>query len=258
MADVTPDSEPTAETDQSTKTEVQKKPDQKKESWPSIVLSTVLNLVIAIVVVAIIQGFFVKVYQVPSGSMETTLNVGDRIVVNRLAYNGAVPPTGDIIVFRADSNWEDEVQDSGSSFLETLAKGFGDLTGIGPSNEKFLVKRVIAQGGDTVECCTAEGALKVNGQAVDEPYIFEDFPFAPGGIDCTTEPRSYRCFDPITVPEGQVLVMGDHRSASSDSVINCRFTTEDTESSCARFVKKEDVIGRVFFKIWPVTDWRGF
>lgn len=263
MADVTPDSDsprepldsPQAAESTSKKDDVTK----KKESWPSIILSTCLNLIIAIAVIALIQAFFVKVYQVPSGSMETTLNVGDRIVVNRLAYNGAEPPREDIVVFRADSNWQDELPDSNSSFLETLVKGFGDITGIGPSNEKFLVKRVIAQGGDTVECCTAEGKLKVNGQAIEENYIFEDFPFAPGAMDCSTQPRSYRCFGPITVPEGQILVMGDHRSASSDSVINCRFAdTATTDQSCVRFVKKEDVIGRVFFKLWPISAWQGF
>lgn len=255
MAEETPDESTTAAKPQ---TDSEKK-SQKKDSWPSVILSTCLNLIIAIAVVALVQAFFVKVYQVPSGSMETTLNVGDRIVVNRLAYNGAEPPRGDVVVFKADSAWEEEIPDANQSALETIAKGFGDLTGIGPSNEKFLVKRVIAQGGDTVECCTAEGALKVNGEAVNEPYIFEDIPFTSGSLDCSSQSKSYRCFGPITVPEGEVLVMGDHRSASSDSVINCRYAdVEQGDQSCARFVKKENVIGRVFFKLWPITDWRGF
>ncbi|WP_084637065.1 signal peptidase I [Neomicrococcus aestuarii] len=249
MADETPHESSTVKTPETEK---------KKDSWTSVLLSTALNLIIAIAVVALVQAFFVKVYQVPSGSMETTLNVGDRIVVNRTAYNGAEPPTGDIIVFRADENWSEELPEGSTSFLGSLAKGFGDITGIGPSNEKYLVKRVIAQGGDTVECCTSEGTLTVNGEAINEDYIYEDLPFVPGSLDCSTDPQSYRCFGPITVPEGQVLVMGDHRSASSDSVINCRYEGVAADDSCARFVKKEDVIGRVFFKLWPVTDWRGF
>jgi signal peptidase I len=221
-------------------------------------LSTALNVVAAIVVIALVQGFLVKVYSVPSGSMESTLNVGDRILVNRLAYNAGGPKPGDIVVFRADAAWGASAGDEPAGVLEALVRGFGDLTGIGPSNEDFLVKRVVGAGGDTVECCSAEGALVRNGEPLNEDYILEDPAFAPGGPDCGSDPRSLRCFGPVEVPEGSLLVLGDHRGASADGVLACRGRAENDQSGCARFVDEENVVGRVVAKLWPPADWRGF
>ena len=109
--------------------------------------------------VALVQMFLVKVYSVPSGSMEATLNVGDRILVNRLAYGGGAPSSGEIVVFGADEAWQQEFLPNEQDAAERMLRGFGDLTGIGPSNEKFLVKRVIGAPGDTVECCSRTGRL---------------------------------------------------------------------------------------------------
>lgn len=221
-------------------------------------LLTLVNVVVAVAVVALVQMFLVKVYSVPSGSMEATLNVGDRILVNRLAYGGGAPPSGEIVVFGADEAWQQEFLPNEQDAAERMLRGFGDLTGIGPSNEKFLVKRVIGAPGDTVECCSPDGAVMVNGEALAEDYLYEDFDFVPGTLDCASTPVSFRCFGPIAVPEDKVLVLGDHRSTSSDSVATCRGRDREAQDTCARFVSPSDVVGKVVLKAWPPSDWRAF
>ncbi|GAB3669575.1 hypothetical protein GCM10027591_16300 [Zhihengliuella somnathii] len=211
-------------------------------------LSFALNLFVALVVVSLLQAFVVKVFNVPSGSMEQTLNVGDRILVNRLAYGAAEPETGDVVVFEAREGWESPSTPDGP--LRAAAEWFGDLTGIGPSSTHYLVKRVIGTPGDTVECCTADGGLTVNGEPLDEPYVYNDYPFSPDVQDCTTAARSARCFGPVRVGEGQYLVMGDHRGNSSDSVIACR--GREDAGSCLRPVDEDALVGRVVLKIWPL------
>ncbi|AIY03580.1 signal peptidase I [Arthrobacter sp. PAMC 25486] len=211
--------------------------------------SVLINLVAAVVVIALVQTFFVKMYVVPSGSMQGTLLIGDRILVNRTAYAGAVPPRGDVVVFSADETWDEAGQKKGNPVKE-MARYFGDVTGIGPSHEKFLVKRVIGVPGDVVDCCSAAGALQVNGVAQEEPYIQGDLPFDEAGPNCESTPRSARCFGPVTVPEGKLLVLGDHRGNSNDSVYACRGTAETGD--CLKLVPVENVIGHTFATVLPL------
>ncbi|MDY6055324.1 signal peptidase I [Micrococcus sp.] len=213
--------------------------------------SVLLNVVVALVVVSVVQAFFVKVYSVPSGSMEQTLNVGDRMLVNRMAYPDGLAGSQDVVVFTADEAWAQPTGPDGP--LEAVVKTFGDITGIGVSHEQALVKRVIGTPGQTVECCSTNGAVVVDGTPLDEPYIHQDLPFLPGSLDCTTEPRSPRCFPALTVPEGNHLVLGDHRSNSADSVIACRGLA--AAGDCARFVPHEEIVGEVFATIWPPGNW---
>ncbi len=215
-----------------------------------------LNLAAAVVVIALVQTFFVKMYVVPSGSMQDTLAVGDRILVNRTAYAGGVPPRGDVVVFSATEAWNEGGTSKGGPVKE-LARYFGDVTGIGPSHEKFLVKRVIGVPGDLVECCTAEGAVAVNGNALDEPYIKNNLPFTAGAAECSGTPRSVRCFGPVTVPDGQLLVLGDNRGNSNDSVYACRGGSGgeagEQDGSCLKFVPLENVIGHTFATVLPLS-----
>ena len=126
----------------------------------------------------------------------------------------------------------------------------GDLTGIGPSNTAYTVKRVIGLPGETVSCCSSDGRVTVDGTPLDEPYVYEDLPFTPGTMDCASTPRSTRCFPDIRVPEGNLLVLGDHRSQSADSVFGCRGARDGPE--CARFVPEERVVGPVVLRFWPL------
>ena len=107
-------------------------------------------------------------------------------------------------------------------------------------------------GSANVWTYSAGSGPVVDGQPLDEPYVYEDLPFTPGTLDCSSSPRSPRCFPEITVPRENLIVLGDHRSESADSVIGCRGATDGPE--CARFVPKDRVVGPVVLRFWPLTD----
>lgn len=210
------------------------------------------HAVLALIVVSLIQGFLLKVYQVPSGSMEQTLNVGDRVLVNRTAYAFTEPQRGDVTVFRKPATWGPGPE-HGS--LRTAVGWFGEVTGIGPSNTEYVVKRLIGVPGDTVECCGSGGQLTVNGEAIAEPYVFQDLPFDPGNRDCTTAVASPRCFGPIRLGQDQYLLLGDHRSDSDDSVAACRSAAAETD--CVKTAGRSDLVGTVEWFLFPFEKWGG-
>lgn len=226
-----------------------------KPLWRRIFGSVWFNLFAAILVVALVQSFVVKLYAVPSSSMEQTLETGDRILANRLAFVAGNPERGDVVVFNSGSTWAPRAPSSDSA-LETSVKWLGGLFGIGPGTEHTLVKRVVAVGGETVSCCNSSGSVLVNGVALTEPYISDDLPFIPGTLDCTTEAVSDRCFPPFTVPRNQFVVLGDHRSNSADSMADCRGKTSPGECTVAT-VRRSDLVGKVFAIVWPIPRWGG-
>lgn len=221
------------------------------------------HLLAVLVILGLTQAFFVKIGRVPSASMQQTLEVGDRVLVNRLAYSfgeDLAPQNRDIIVFKTDELlWPQPAQPTSNAAIEQLKHGvkfvFGDLLGIGPATEPLMMKRVIGTSGQTVECCSAAGKLKVDSVELDEPYIFEDLPFSVGSADCSSTPVSSRCFAPVTVPKGMLLVLGDHRSNSSDGISLCRGKEvgEPSTENCARWVRVDDVIGKPFVRFWPLN-----
>ncbi len=169
---------------------------------------TVVVVAIALALSVLIQTFVAKPFVIPSGSMERTLHgcVGcnnDRVLVDRVTYRFSDPRPGDIVVFRGPAGWTTEAPAAESNPL-TWAAG---LVGLGPASEEDFVKRVIAVGGQTVQCCDATNRVLVDGVALDEPYVF----YEPGS-DPVQQP-----FGPVTVPEGQLWMMGDHRNNSADS-----------------------------------------
>ncbi|WP_291794375.1 signal peptidase I [Brevibacterium sp.] len=224
------------------------------------------HLAAALLVLGLVQAFLVKQFQVPSGSMEQTLQVGDRILVNRLAYAApwadGTPENGDVVVFHTQEDlWpsntpapEASLTHSAKQLVKRVA---GDWLGIGPGTKHMLVKRVIGTPGQTVECCDAEGRLLVDGQPLDEPYVFDDLPFEAGRMDCETEARSQRCFAPVTVPEDRLLMLGDHRGNSSDGITQCRSAAAEPAGDCVRWVRTEDVTGEAFSIIWPLGRFGG-
>jgi signal peptidase I len=212
------------------------------------------HLLVALLVVALVQALVVKAYAVPSTSMEHTLEVGDRVLANRVAYAAGGPERADVVVFRANGTWAASAPPSRGIVRDAFA-WLGGLAGIGPGTEYTLVKRVIGLPGETVACCDAAGRVTVDGAPLDEPYVFQDPPFQHGSLDCESALRSTRCFPPIVVPEGSYLVLGDHRSHSADSVIGCRGISSGAE--CARFVDRGDVIGRVWQIVYPFPRWGG-
>ncbi len=212
--------------------------------------SVLVNLVVALAAVSLLQAFVVRVHNVASGSMQETLGVTDRVLTFKLAYVTSAPARGDIVIFGHGDTWETERRTPDPNPLVQALRLVGDITGIGPSNQSFTVKRVLGVGGERVDCCDAEGRVRVDGAPLAEPYVYRDLPFRPGALDCATTPRSSRCFGPIEVPAGRLLVLGDHRSNSADSVIGCRRADADL-AACARFVDVRQVSGRVVARLWP-------
>lgn len=222
-------------------------------TWRRVTGSPWFHLVLAFVVVGLLLTFVAKPYLVPTESMQGTLEPDDRVLVNRLAYVGSEPATGDIVVFDADESWGEHTAGEGNWF-KAAARWFGEVTGFGPSGAHTLVKRVIAGPGQTVECCSPEGAILVDGEPLDEPYIANDPAFVPGELDCETTPASTRCFAPVTVPEGAYLVLGDNRGNSADSAVACRGLV-DADPGCWRWMHRSDVVGKVGMIFWPVGRW---
>jgi signal peptidase I len=197
-------------------------------------------LVIAFVLALVVKTFFVQAFFIPSGSMEQTLHgcpgcTGDRVLVNKVPYWFGEPEPGDVVVFKGPDTWTPEVTvaDPGNWFTSSML-WLGRTVGVAPPSEDDFVKRVIAVGGQTVECCDAEGRVLVDGQPLDEPYIFENTPI------------ELRAFAPVTVPEGRLWVMGDHRSASSDSKAHVGDRYSGT-------IGVDDVIGKAAIRVWPVS-----
>ena len=220
----------------------------RRSAWRRVRRSPITHVIAAFVVLALVQLFFVKPFQVPSESMTPTLQTGDRILADRISLSVSDPGRGDVVVFSRPDTWTTDAAPRGA--LRTAAGWVGDLVGFGPSNLDALVKRVIGTPGTTVRCCSAEGKVEVDGEALDERYVRNDLPFVAGQLDCDSVPTSTRCFGPISVPTGQYLVMGDNRSNSADSVVGCRGAPASAD--CARFVPRGDLIGEVRALLWPL------
>lgn len=140
-------------------------------------LLMVRTLVIGLASLALAQGLLVRVFAIPSSSMMETLNPRDRVVVNLCAYDSATPEAGGIVVFRHGDAWDDDRKPPSKSAVVNAARNISDSLGILPSNYNYTFKRVIAVGGDTASCCDQAGHVTVNGEPLDEPYIYEDYPF---------------------------------------------------------------------------------
>lgn len=167
-----------------------------------------LTLLICMVFLLLVSTFVMQPFQIPSGSMEPALRVGDRVLVNKLAYRfGSEPQRGDAVVF------------DGSGY-------FGDAD---------YIKRVAGVGGDRVVCCDARGRIKVNGEPVDEPYLY------PG--DAPSKARFV-----AVVPEGSLFLLGDHRSDSRDS-------RDHLGQPGGGMIPVDSVIGRADWIAWPIGHW---
>ena len=192
-------------------------------------------IVVAVIVSLVIKTFVVQFFFIPSGSMENTLQVNDRVAVNKLPFITREIHRGDVVVFHDPANWLPTWNDQGTNSVVQKAKTLLVDVGILPNPAKqFLVKRVIGVGGDNVQCCSKNGALIVNGKETKEPYIFA------GNVPSDMK------FN-VTVPKGKLWVMGDHRGASADS----RYHQDDINKG---FVPESDVVGRVVSVIWPIKN----
>ena len=162
-------------------------------------------VVVALIVSLLIKTFLVQFFYIPSGSMENTLQIKDRVAVNKIPFISRSIHRGDIVVFRDPANWLSEPFASESPIIiEKIREGLVAVGILPNPTKQYLVKRVVGIGGDRVICCSKSKKLTVNGKESIEPYIFEG-----------NDPSDMN-FD-VTVPVGKIWVMGDHRGASADS-----------------------------------------
>ena len=192
-------------------------------------------VIVALAVSLLIKTFIVQFFYIPSGSMENTLQVQDRVAVNKLPFISKNISRGDVVVFRDPANWlPEQYVDEQNKIVAKIKEGLV-LVGVLPNPAKqFLVKRVIGVAGDKVICCAKDGKLTINGKETDEPYIFKGN--KPSELEFN-----------VTVPEGKIWVMGDHRGASADS----RYHQDDVNNG---FVPVSKVTGRVYAIIWPFKN----
>lgn len=189
---------------------------------------------IALLLALLIKTFLVQAFSIPSESMQNTLQRGDRVLVDKLTpWFGSEPERGEVVVFHDPASWLAGEPTPEPNFAQQILSKIGLMPS---ADEKDLIKRTIAIGGDTVECKKG-GPVVVNGKALDEPYIY------PGNTPCDDAP-----FGPITVPKGKIWVMGDHRQNSQDS----RYHMQDSTQG---FVPVDKVVGRAVVVAWPLTRW---
>jgi signal peptidase I len=182
----------------------------------------------------LIKTFLLQAFVIPSESMEDTLLVHDRVLVNKLADKADEIHRGDVVVFRDPGGWLPAPQGDSGGVRAAIRRAMV-FVGVAPSaSARDLVKRVIGVGGDTVACCDSQKRITVNGVPLDEPYLFPADRATPSKVTFN-----------VQVPQGRLWVMGDHRSESADS----RFHLGDPGGG---LVPVSDVVGRAFARVWPL------
>jgi len=191
----------------------------------AVVRETVVLVVLAILLAVIFKSFLVQAFYIPSGSMEPTLNISDRVLVEKVSYRFGEVKDGDVIVFVHDLPG---VEPESRNPVVRFFTGLGQAIGVAPPSDRDFIKRVVGVPGDRITC--QQGALIRNGRPVSEPYL------APG---TTTE----NC-TPTTVQPGKLFVMGDNRGNSEDSRTFGQ-------------IDRSSIVGRAFVRIWPLshTGW---
>jgi len=214
---------------------------RKARSTKLFIRDILIIFVAAIVISAGIKAFLVRSFYIPSGSMENTLQINDRILVNELVP-GLVPiQHGDVVVFKDPGGWLPAQPKTEQNPILAGIDWVLSVVGLSaPDSNDHLIKRVIGLPGDTVSCCDAFGHLKVNGIPLKEPYLK-----LPASSSRAT-PTDFS----VTVPKGSIWVMGDNRFDSSDSAYH--YTHGDPGEG---FVPVSDVVGRAFLISWPIDRW---
>lgn len=194
---------------------------------------TAIIVVSALVLSMLIKTFLVQSFYIPTGSMAQTLEVGDRVLVSKLAPGPLDVHRGDIVVFKDPGGWLVPDADPGPGGVQGAAIDALTFVGLLPQDSgEHLIKRVVGLPGDTVECCDGQGRVTVNGVPLDEPYLHPGA--APSEIEFS-----------VVVPEDSLWVMGDNRSNSQDS----RYRRGDPGGGA---IPMSNVVGVAFLTLWPL------
>ncbi|GAA0959078.1 signal peptidase I [Frigoribacterium faeni] len=203
----------------------------------------VIIFLAALLISFLIKTFLIRSFYIPSGSMENTLQINDRIIVNELVPDVVDVKRGDVVVFTDPGGWLDGTPPVSAESGNPVADGiawFLTQVGLGAQDSNdHLIKRVIGLPGDTVSCCNDFGQMSVNGVPLKEPYVT-----LPSG-----ESRVSGDDFSVTVPADSLWVMGDNRYNSKDSRYNGATPSKG-------FVPMSDVVGRAFVISWPSSRWQ--
>ena len=202
------------------------KEDERRPGLLAVVRETLVLVALAVLLAVVFKTFLVAAFYIPSGSMESTLNISDRVLVEKVSYRFGDIEHGDVVVFVHE---EPGLEAEGPSNPVTgFFSGLGQAVGVVPPSDRDFIKRVVGLPGDTITC--EGGDLVRNGDKVPEPYLDD-------GIEtesCKT----------TKVGPGELFVMGDNRINSQDSRV-------------FGVIQRSDVVGRAFVRIWPLnhTGW---
>jgi signal peptidase I len=204
---------------------------RRRSFWRELPVLVIVALVLALV----IKSFAIQAFFIPSASMENTLEIGDRVLINKIVYHLRPIHRGDIVVFDGTGSWDFDTPPASSNIFSKAVDEVEGLVGIS-KDPNIYIKRVIGLPGDHVACCNAAGQVTVNGVPLSESsYLY------PGNAPSTQK------FS-ITVPAGRLWVMGDHRLVSYDS----RGHLGDPGGGT---IPESGVLGRAFVIIWPPSRW---
>ncbi len=190
---------------------------------PSFLAELPILVLVALVVAVVIKTFLVQAFWIPSGSMIPTLEINDRVMVNKLSYVFDEPQRGDVVVFDSPFAADNSNESIPTKVRRTVQESLGISTAAVPDD---LIKRVIALPGETLEI--RDNQVIIDGVPLDEPYLHPSTNMAD--------------YPPVTLRDGEVFMMGDNRNNSSDSR---RFDA----------ISMEHIVGKAFVRIWPSDRW---
>lgn len=208
----------------------------KKNIFVAFFVDILVIVATALVLSLLVKTFLIRSFFIPSGSMESTLLVDDRIIVNELVPDVVPLERGDVIVFQDPGNWLGTPEVVNRNFFEQIGDFVLSSFGlIAPDSKQHLVKRLIGMPGDHIVCESEDSKLKINGVEITEPYLNK------GARPCGMQ------FD-VTVPKDSIWAMGDNRDNSADSRYH-----QDLPSK--GFVNTKYVVGRAFVVSFPLSHW---